>query len=440
MKIYLDTIGCRLNQSEIEKIGQQFRQAGHTLTDDPAEADAVVVNTCAVTAQAAADSRSKIRAAHRAGNARIIVTGCWSAVDPDGAASLPGVHSVVMNDNKDLLVREFLELTPEVFDVLTHHAETVRQPLPGKHQRTRAFIKAQDGCDNFCTYCITRIARGKARSTPLDTILADIDTAERGGTQEVVLTGVHLASWGQDFTPRQSIADLVRAVLAHSRIPRVRLSSLEPWDLDQAFFTLFEDPRLCRHLHLPLQSGSDPILRRMARKITPAEYARLLDWARQAVPQLAITTDIIVAFPGETETEFAESLEFVRRMQFADGHVFGFSPRKGTPAADYAGQVAKAVRKERSTRMRAVLEEARQQYQRQFIGTRTSVLWETALPEGGQWRLGGLTDNYLRVSMLTQAPRHNQIDDVNLRSLREHDFEAVPTGEEDSDYKASCSR
>lgn len=416
MNVYLDTIGCRLNQSEIEKMGQQFRQAGHTLCDDPAEADVVVVNTCAVTTQAASDSRGKIRAASRAGGAEILVTGCWSAIDPGGAAALPGVRAVVSNEDKENLVRDFLHLPVEELNEILISA-AAREPLPGKHQRTRAFLKAQDGCDNFCTYCITRIARGKAHSTPIEKILADVHAAELGGAMEIVLTGVHLASWGQELTPRQTITDLVAGVLRESSVPRVRLSSLEPWDLDERFFDLFSNPRLCPHLHLPLQSGSENILRRMARKITPDEYARLLGWARSAVPQMAITTDIIVGFPGETETEFEESLDFMRRMQFAEGHVFAFSPREGTPAAKYAGQLPNAVKKERSARMRAVLSEAHQVYRAQFIGQTLPVLWESAMPLGGQWRLGGLTGNYLRVEAECSTPRHNVIDPVQLDTI-----------------------
>ena len=413
MKVYLDTIGCRLNQSEIEKMGQQFRQAGHMLCDDPAEADVVVVNTCAVTTQAASDSRGKIRAASCAGGAEIIVTGCWSAIDPKGAAALPGVRAVVSNEVKENLVRDFLHLpVGELNEILTSAA--AREPLPGKHQRTRAFIKAQDGCDNFCTYCITRIARGKAHSTPIEQVLADVHAAELGGAQEIVLTGVHLASWGQEMTPHQTITDLTAQVLRESSVPRVRLSSLEPWDLDERFFDLFRNPRLCPHLHLPLQSGSENILRRMARKITPDEYARLLGWARKAIPQIAITTDIIVGFPGETEAEFEESLDFARRMNFAEGHVFAFSPREGTPAANYPNQLPNAVKKERSARMRAVLAEAHHAYQMQFIGQMLPVLWASAMPLAGRWRLSGLTGNYLRVEADCAEPRHNVIDPVRL--------------------------
>ncbi|MEE4195415.1 MAG: MiaB/RimO family radical SAM methylthiotransferase, partial [Anaerolineae bacterium] len=307
MKIYLDSIGCRLNQSEIETIARQFVLSGHEIIDTPAEADVTVINTCAVTAAAASDSRGKIRQAQRAGCPTVLVTGCWSNVDPDGAANLPGVHSVIRNEDKDFLVRDYLSLTPEVFDSILASDEP-RIALPGKQQRTRAFIKVQDGCDNFCTYCITRIARGEPRSSSAARVLHDIHAAERAGVKEAVLTGVHLASWGQDLDPLMHLKDLVTVLLRRTTIPRIRLSSLEPWDLDAEFFALFNDPRLCPHLHLPLQAGSDTVLKRMARKITTAEFSALVASARAVVPELAITTDIIVGFPGETEEQFEEGL------------------------------------------------------------------------------------------------------------------------------------
>jgi len=422
MKIYLDSIGCRLNQSEIEKMGQQFRQSGHQLTDDPSQADAVIVNTCAVTSKAASDSRGKIRKAFREGCQEIIVTGCWSNIEPNKAATLPGVHNVVLNDDKDFLVRNYLSLTPEVFERMNTADTTIRHPLPGKHQRTRAFIKAQDGCDNFCTYCVTRIARGKARSMPLKQILHDVHVAENGAVKEVVLTGVQLASWGLDFAPPAKINDLVSAVLEKTTIPRLRLSSLEPWDLDEAFFQLFSKPRLCQHLHLPLQSGAEKTLKQMARKITASEFRQLVHWARETAPQIALTTDIIVGFPGESDLDFEESLAFVREMNFAGGHVFSCSPRAGTPAANYQGQIPQAVKKERNARMRAVLSETEETYQRQFLNTTVSVLWESATPQGNQWQLSGLTANYLRVRALHPENRWNQIDSVILKTLENAQF------------------
>ncbi len=435
MKIFLDTIGCRLNQAEIESLARQFRAAGHEIVATAAEADLAVVNTCTVTAEAASDSRAAIRRAKRLGAGDIVVTGCWATLEPDKAASLPGVTRIVPNLQKDSLAADLLGLPQEFFDL----EPIARQPLPGLHQRTRAFIKVQDGCDNACTFCITRLARGASRSRPLDEIVTDIDSALNGGAQEIVLTGVHLGSWGLDFQPARRIPDLVSALLARTSAPRLRLSSLEPWDLEADFFSLWHDPRLCRHLHLPLQSGSASVLRRMARKTAPDSFAALVQSARAAIPEVAITTDIIVGFPGETDEEFAETLEFVKSMQFAGGHVFSYSARPGTPAARMKGQVRgdapspvlepglsrrnrdyHAV-KARSATLRTVLAESAEAYRRKFIGKTMPVLWEaTSILTDEGWQIEGLTDNYLRVTAIAAEPRWNRVDAVHLTDLREN--------------------
>jgi len=412
MKIYLDSIGCRLNQAEIEAFARQFRAAGHELTAHPEDADLAVVNTCAVTAAAVSDSRHKVRQMGRAGVDEIMVTGCWSTLKPAEAAALPGVRRVVSNAEKDLLVPQALDLPLDVFDL----EPVEREPLPGPRQRTRAFIKAQDGCDNRCTFCITTLARGAGRSRSMAEVLADIRAAS--DAREIVLTGVHLGSWGHDFSPARRLSDLVRIVLAESAVPRLRLSSLEPWDLDANFFELWQDSRLCRHLHLPLQSGSAATLRRMARKTTPQSFAALLQAARQVMPDVAITTDMIAGFPGESEVEFQESLEFVRAMNFAGGHVFTYSARPGTVAARMAGQVPLEIRKQRNALLREALAYTGRLYQQAFLGQTLPVLWESAASFGPQgWEMSGLTGNYLRVSAAAPRGLWNEITPVRLTGL-----------------------
>lgn len=425
MKIYLDTIGCRLNQAEIEHYARQFRAAGHELVAEAAQADLAVVNTCTVTAAAASDSRQKIRQAARAGAGEIVATGCWASLQPGEASSLSGVSRVVPNLEKDSLVPSLLGLKVEAFEL----EPVERLPLPGARLRTRAFIKVQDGCDNRCTFCITTLARGASRSRPLAEILADIRAAlhaVEGGeaaAQEIVLTGVHLGSWGQDFASPAHLAGLIRAILDELPVARLRLSSLEPWDLDERFFDLWKDPRLCRHLHLPLQSGSATTLRRMARKTTPAAFTALVSAARSAIPDLAITTDLIVGFPGETEAEFAESLAYVRQVGFAGGHVFPYSARPGTAAARMPGQVKNALRKQRSSLLRAVLDESAAAYQAAFIGQVLPVLWESATGLGPQgWQVSGLTDNYLRVRAIAPRRLWNQITPVRLSAAAGGEF------------------
>jgi threonylcarbamoyladenosine tRNA methylthiotransferase MtaB len=294
----------------------------------------------------------------------------------------------------------------------------VREPLPGAHLRTRAFLKVQDGCDNHCTFCITRVARGAGRSRTVEDVLRDARAALDGGAQEIVLTGVHLGSWGHDFAAPLRLQQLVEAVLGALGPARLRLSSLEPWDLDEEFFDLWSDTRLCRHLHLPLQSGAEETLRRMARKTTPEAFARLAAAARRVSPDIAITTDIIAGFPGETEAAFEESLAFVRAMDFAAGHVFTYSARPGTPAARMSGQVPMLARKQRNAMLRAALAESSARYRQRFLGAEFEVLWESTDAYGPDgWRLHGLTDNYLRVTAISPEKLWNERSRVRLEHV-----------------------
>jgi threonylcarbamoyladenosine tRNA methylthiotransferase MtaB len=412
MKIFLDMVGCRLNQAEIEQMARQFRAEGHEIVGAAGEAGLVVVNTCSVTAEAAADSRQKIRRAAREGAGEIIVTGCWSTLQPQEAASLPQVSQVIPNDRKDRLVIDRLEKPLSPFDL----EPISRAPLPGLRQRTRAFIKVQDGCDNACTFCITTIARGPGRSRPAAEVIADTEAALHGGAQEIVLTGVHLGSWGQDSN--RHLRQLLEQILAETETPRLRLSSLEPWDLDADFFSLWINPRLCPHLHLPLQAGSAATLKRMLRKTTPESFRALVEAARRAIPNVAITTDLIAGFPAETETEFSETLAFVNEMQFAGGHVFTYSARPGTPAARIREQIPPEIRRERSHRLREALAESSLRYREGFIGQNQPVLWEASAERSADgWKIEGLTGNYLRVTTTVPEPRWNRVDNVKLTGL-----------------------
>lgn len=409
MKIYLDTIGCRLNQAEIERMAQEFRFAGHEIVPTPAGADLAVINTCAVTVEAASDSRNRIRHAARAGTRQIVATGCWVTLEPQQAAALPNVTRLVPNARKDALVAEVLGLPQEIFE----REPLEREPLPGLRLRTRAFLKVQDGCDNHCTFCITTVARGAARSYPISEVVRRVQAAVESGTKEIVLTGVHLGSWGQEWGLH--LRHLVEAILRDSDVPRLRLSSLEPWDLDENFFRLWENPRLCRHLHLPLQSGSRSVLRRMARKTTPESFRALVKAARSVVPEMAITTDIIAGFPGETEEEFRESLAFVEEMEFAGGHVFTYSPRPGTAATRLPNPIPPEIRKQRNALYRALFARQAEAYRRRFIGRTEEVLWESILERGEQgWRLEGLGSHYLRIAAYADRPLWNEISQVQI--------------------------
>jgi threonylcarbamoyladenosine tRNA methylthiotransferase MtaB len=414
MKIYLDMVGCRLNQAEIEQMARQFRAQGHEIAASAGVADMVVVNTCSVTSEAAADSRQKIRQAARAGAGQVVPTGCWTSLAPTEALTLPGVQRIVLNDDKDHLVPDLLGLSRQEFDL----EPLARLLLPGLRQRTRAFIKVQDGCDNACTFCITTVARGVGKSRPAADVLDDIHASLLGGAQEIVLTGVHLGSWGQDFNPPLHLRDLAALILSDTDTPRLRLSSLEPWDLDEGFFSLWENPRLMPHLHLPLQSGSLTVLKRMLRKTTPDSFRALVEAARAVCPDAAITTDVIAGFPGETDEEFSETLAFVNGIQFAGGHVFTYSARPGTPAARMKNHIPRDIRKRRNAILRAAFAESGQAYRQQFIGQTASVLWESAseLTDAG-WKMEGLSGNYIRVTAIAPEARWNRVDSVRLVGL-----------------------
>jgi len=382
------------------------------------EADLMVLNTCTVTAAAASDSRQKVRQANKAGIEEIVVTGCLSSIQPDTIAKLPGVSRLVPNQNKEHLVAELLQISADQLETPEVH----RQAVPGSRLKTRAFIKVQDGCNNKCTFCITTLARGEGRSRPVKDVLIDVQAAVDADVKEVVLTGVHLGSWGKDFSSPQHLSDLIRQLLADTDVKRLRISSLEPWNLDETFFDLWQDPRLCRHLHLPLQSGSATVLRRMARKTTPKAFARLVRAARERIPAVAITTDLIAGFPGETQDEFIEGLHFVESMEFAGAHVFSYSARPGTAAAKMPEQVHNYTRKERNAALRAVTDKSAMEYHQRFTGQVAKVLWENAHPisASNRWYLTGLTDNYLRVQAESDRPIWNKITPTQLVNLNQN--------------------
>ena len=425
MRVYLRALGCRLNQSEIDTMARQFRGQGHEVVEDPAAADWVVVNTCAVTREAGRKSRRLVRDVERAnGGAQITVTGCYAQLAPGEAAALPGVARVVDNLSKDSLVTQVTGVAVEPFELEPAlRAEGAR----GAAGRTRAFIKAQDGCDNACTFCITTVARGAGRSRPLADIVHEIRVLGALGYQEAVLTGVHLGSYGHDQGRPNGLAELVRAVLADTDIPRLRLSSLEPWDLEPDFFSLWENPRLCPHLHLPLQSGCDATLRRMLRRTSQAAFRQLVAAARACVPDVSVTTDIIAGFPGETDAEFAASAAFVEEMAFAGLHIFRYSSRPGTAAARMRGQIAEATKRARSDQLHALAARLEAQYARRFVGRALPVLWEQV---GGVQQDGfinlGYTDNYMRVSCVHPRPLTNSIIPARLDAFDGALFAVTP--------------
>ncbi len=495
MRIYLETLGCRLNYAEMASLGRQLAGAGHELTDAATAADLCVLNSCTVTGEAARQSRQLARQLARANPAaRLIVTGCYATLEGEVVAQLPNVELVVGNERKDELLRLIQES-----GVRSQESAKQRIPQDGEASserptdnplhasrstqhaaRTRAFVKTQDGCRNHCTFCIVTVARGDERSRTIAEIVAEVNALHSEGYQEAVLTGVHLGGYDENDSDLRSsglsapsafpfssrgLRALVEALLTETSIPRLRLSSLEPFDLSASFFDLWADSqgRLMPHLHLPAQSGSDAVLRRMARRNRVAEFEALAEAARAAIPGLTITTDLIAGFPGETEEDFSETLDFARRAGFAHIHAFPYSARQGTAAARFSGQVPEV---ERKRRVRALVEldaELGAAVRASFIGDVRPVLWENrdttaslknlsedffasrtpsassgqALRQaqgaqamvgaGSELSLGpharqvwsGLTDNYLRVLAVAPAEidLHNRITPMRLDRL-----------------------
>ena len=409
MKIFLDIVGCRLNQSEVEGIGNAFRALGHAIVNEPALADLAIVNTCAVTVKAAADSRKKLRRAGREGAPRVVATGCWATLYPEKALDLEGVTEVFANEEKDLLVSRVTGVPQERIVSL----EKVREPLPGERARTRAFIKVQEGCDNHCTYCLTRLARGKSRSRSLEEIRRQIDAAIAGGVREIVLTGVQLGGWGKDLDVELGLSDLLTGVLDYGGFDRLRLSSIEPWDFDSALLKFWQDARLCRHLHIPLQSGDNRILKAMGRPITQEAYRKLIDNIHAMIPGVAITTEVIAGFPGESHEAFKVTQDFVSSTGFAGGHVFTYSPRPGTAAIKMKERVPVSEAKARNASLREAFMQAGVAFRKRFLGQKMDVLWESSRKMGeGRWQLSGLTDNYLRVYTMAEEDLQNTISQV----------------------------
>jgi threonylcarbamoyladenosine tRNA methylthiotransferase MtaB len=427
MKIFFDMVGCRVNQAEIDAMATEVRALGHEVTGDVKAADWIVINTCTVTREAERDSRQKARFAH-AGNpaARLAVTGCWATMEPERAAALPGVARTIPNPEKDRLI-------PDLLGGEESRGSEELHPSPhGWHRRTRAYIKVQDGCDNACTFCVTRLARGAIRSRNADAVVEDLLAAENAGAKEAVLAGVHLGAWGKDLGMEFGLEQLLETVLMKTTIPRVRLSSLEPWDLRPEFFRLWSDSRLCPHLHLPLQSGCAVTLRRMARRTTPEDFARIADAARAAIPDLAISSDWMVGFPGESESDFRESLDFVERMRFARLHVFRFSSRPGTSAARMKDAVPPQEIRRRAALARQTADRAAESFARGFLGREMDVLWEADTRCGLRH---GLTGNFLRVRVQSDSILPNTFSRVKLTGFDQGEL----AGELASENKHSCS-
>ncbi|MCK9621911.1 MAG: tRNA (N(6)-L-threonylcarbamoyladenosine(37)-C(2))-methylthiotransferase MtaB [Methylobacter sp.] len=408
MKVHLKTLGCRLNEAELETWAQAFQKSGHQITKQAEAAQLIVINSCAVTQDAARKSRQLIRRIHRDNpQAKLVVSGCYATLNEDEAASLLGVDLIVSNKDKDQLVEKTLtELNMDSMPVLSTEPGEISLFTRG---RQRAFVKVQDGCRYRCTFCIVTVARGEESSRPVQAVIDEINALHQQGITEVILTGVHLGGYGSDLG--NNLSDLIKAILAETTIPRLRLGSLEPWELPGDFLELFHNPRLMPHLHLPLQSGSDTVLRRMARRCKTEEFSAIVSQLRAQIPHFNITTDIIVGFPGETEEEWQDSFNFIKQIGFGHIHIFTYSKREGTKAAGLPNQVNNEVKKQRSRLLHELAEEMKQAFSASNVGNEFPVLWEgySETLDKGKQRVFGYTPNYLRVGCVIN-------DDVSVEN------------------------
>jgi threonylcarbamoyladenosine tRNA methylthiotransferase MtaB len=445
------TLGCKVNQADSEAIGEQMSAAGFMQRDFDDAADVYIVNTCTVTHLGDRSSRNLIaQAARRHPDALLVVTGCYAELNPQAVGALPGVGLVVGNSKKDALVETIeqhlrtLETThtEETSDARSTNTSTLRRSLPilpldtqhigsdgaltfesveaepqpdnptrlspfidpaqlseqadrRQFSRTRVQMKVQDGCDNRCTYCIVPYVRGQSRSRSIASVVEHVQRKVRAGFQEIVLTGIHLGDYHPADDEQRDLGDLIASLLRETEIPRIRVSSLEPEDFRLEWLELWENPRMCRHFHLPMQSGSDAILRKMARRYNSTRYHTIITTAKRLIPGVAISTDIITGFPGETDEDFERTYQLAQELEFAKMHVFRFSARQGTAAARMRGQIKDEVKKARSHRLLALNDEHSQLFRRHFLGETVQVLIEQQ--KHGCWE--GLTDNYLRVEI-----------------------------------------
>jgi threonylcarbamoyladenosine tRNA methylthiotransferase MtaB len=399
------TLGCKLNLADSEAIARRLQAAGYDVVDHVCEADAFVVNTCSVTHTADQKSRRLVRSVRRLSpGAAVTVTGCYPNSAGSEAVQALGADLVVGTRDRD---------KDELAAFLAAWRPAPPQQQPAARLHTRAFIKAQEGCNDVCAFCIVPRTRGREESRSIEAVAAEINEAAASGAREVVVTGTQLGAWGRDLSPSQTPTDLIAGLLAATEVPRVRFSSLQPQDITPELLSLWQDPRLMPHFHLALQSGSEGTLAAMRRRYTIGHYRDALDRIRAAVPGVAVTTDVIAGFPGESAEDFEESLSFCREAAFARVHAFPYSPRARTAAARMPDQVPPAVLKERMARLLSLAKELAHAFNVSQSGAIRPVLWESQRAAEGGPLWFGHTDNYIPVHARGEALA-NRITPVRL--------------------------
>lgn len=402
-KIAFYTLGCKVNQADTASMENLFLRSGHQLVSFDGEADVYIINTCVVTNTGQRKSRQTIhRAIRKNPNALIVVTGCYPQTAAEEVKAIAGVDMIIGNQDRAQIVQLVEERlahrqtdTLDAVHKLTASTAFEEMAAGDITDKTRAFLKIQEGCNQFCTYCIIPYARGPLRSRSLESIRTETQRLISAGFKEIVLIGIHLGCYGKENPDGPTLYDAVKTVLDVPGVQRLRLGSLESVEVEPRLLTLMqEDARFCRHLHLPLQSGCDKTLQAMHRPYTTAKFKTLLADIKNRVPDIAITTDVIVGFPGETEADFETTCKFAESCGFSKMHIFPFSARKGTPAEKFAGAVAEAVKKERADILGEIDETMHKTFLQAMVGQNAEVLFEQ--PAGEDY-FEGLTGNYQRV-------------------------------------------
>ena len=418
MKFGFYTLGCKVNQYETQAMEQLFVQKGHTVGNFEENCDGYIINTCSVTAIADKKNRAMIRRCRREHPDAVIgVCGCYCQHAPDDLRAL-GVDVLGGSANRAVFVEQMLctladRQNRENLDEALKRREFEILPAGGLEGRTRAMLKVQDGCVNFCSYCIIPYTRGPVRSAPVELAVEQAQQLAAQGYRELIITGIEIASWGVDLPGKPSVLSLIAAICQAVPDLRIRLGSLEPRIVTPEFCEgLRQLPNLCPQFHLSMQSGCDSVLARMRRKYDTARYFESIRLLREAFPGCAVTTDMIVAFPGETEEEFAQSLAFIEKCNFADMHIFPYSRRPGTPADKMPGQLNNATKESRSRAANAVAQKMSENYRTKLIGSELQVLFEE--PEGDFFT--GHAPNYVKVYVAADA-LHNQVRAVKVTEL-----------------------
>ncbi len=409
-RVFVKNFGCRASQADGAAIEAGLAAKGFSSATSPADAGLIVLNTCTVTSTADDEVRQTVRRIHRDHpQARILVTGCYAQRAPQELAAMDGVTLVVGNSHKTQipdLVSSPMDYHGqiEVGDIFASHDFLSAPVEDAAGERTRPNLKIQDGCNNRCSFCIIPFVRGRSRSAPAEEVIAQIGALSQK-YREVVLSGINLGRWGRDFPGRARLADLVRRLLDETPVERLRLSSVEPMDFsDDLLGLMAASDRIAKHVHAPLQSGSDTVLRRMHRKYRPRHYADRIAKARALMPDCAVGADVMTGFPGETDSEFEDSRAFIASLPFTYLHVFTYSERPGTPAAEHA-QVPMPVRKHRTHILRDLAAQKNFEFRRSMIGRKISVV----TLEGGR----ALSDNFLKVTLRTPRPA-NRIEEIQI--------------------------